>query len=85
MRKMEIHEIDSHCYLIDTHDFTNDDVQYNWASTPGYFYAENKRTYKRHHFDWKEFSEFGKAIEKIWQIEMNRRSGRLLALPGLDY
>ena len=82
---MEIKEIDSECYIISTEDFDNDDVQYRWSYTPGYFYAENKRTFKRHHFDWNEFRDFGKAIAKIWEIEANRRSGKLIAMPGIDY
>ena len=85
MREMKIREIDDQCYVIETTDFNDDDVVYRWASTPGYFYAENKRTHKRHHFDWSEFKDFGKAIEKIWLIEAMRRDGRLLAMPGLDY
>lgn len=85
MRKMEITEVDSHCYIVTTKEFDNDDVEYHWGSTPGYFYAENKRTFKRHHFDWNEFDDFGKAIAHIWEIEARRRDGRLLAMPGIDY
>lgn len=66
---MEIHEIDSQCYTIETTDFKNDEIAYHFDSGR-YFYREHMHTHRRDHFDYKLYPTLGDVINFIWKEEL---------------
>jgi hypothetical protein len=80
MRKLEITEIDSDCYLVETTDFQNDEIEYHWDSTTRSFYAQNKRTFKRVTLDYGTYNTIGLAIDFIMKTEREQRDAHHLAI-----
>jgi hypothetical protein len=72
VRKLEIVEVDSGCYIIKTTDFQeSDSVEYHWDITSQSFYGEyqratiDKRQFQREVFPFRDYPKLGDAVDFI--------------------